>query len=75
MRLIFHSRGGYEEGASGTTFNRNAFQQHNWCGRWGDYYASQRYPRTWKIRKWLKKITLVFTELKQKIGADQSDLR
>ena len=39
----------------GTSFNRSETKTHQWAGRWDDFYASQKHPRTWKLRKWLKK--------------------
>lgn len=61
MRLIVKLRGGYDEGASGSTFNRGQNYEHEWAGRWNDCFASQRYPHTWKIRKWLKRAIQAFT--------------
>lgn len=61
MRLVVKYRGGYDEGASGSTFNRGQNYEHQWAGRWGDFYASQKHPHTWKARKWLKKLTSAFT--------------
>jgi hypothetical protein len=66
MRLIVKYRGGYDEGASGSSFNRSKDREHEWAGRWDDFFASQRYPRTWKIRKWLKKLMRVFTRRSRK---------
>lgn len=66
MRLVIQYRGGYDEGASGSTFNRGQNREHGWAGRWSDFYAAQRYPKTWKIRKWLKSLTQVFTRRSQK---------
>jgi len=56
MRLVVYARGGYEEGASGMTFNRShmALNGQAWAGRWGEYFLRQRYPRTWMIRKAIK---------------------
>ena len=43
MRLIVKHRGGYDEGASGSTFNRGQNYEHQWAGRWGDYYLMQKH--------------------------------
>lgn len=57
MRLIVNHRGGYDEGASGSTFNRGQNYEHEWAGRWGDYYLMQKHPRTWRFRKILRKLS------------------
>jgi|DEB0MinimDraft_6_1074348.scaffolds.fasta_scaffold194589_2 hypothetical protein len=26
-------------------------ESNKWAGRWGEFYASQKHPKTWRLRK------------------------
>ena len=59
MRFVFPVT---SEG-DGTTFNNVDIPISPWAGRWGDFYAMQRYPLTWRIRKFLRSM-----KWKMKVG-------
>lgn len=57
MRLVVHQRGGYDDGADGSTFNRSVdpVKAPVWGGRWDDYFRQQRHPIFWRLLKLIKR--------------------
>jgi hypothetical protein len=57
MRLVVHQRGGYDDGADGSTFNRSVdpVKAPAWGGRWDDYFRQQRHPIFWRLLKLIRR--------------------
>lgn len=57
MRLIVYQRGGYDDGADGSTFNRSVdpVKAPAWGGRWDDYFRQQRHPIFWRLLKLIRR--------------------
>jgi len=55
MRLVVHQKGGYGDGASGTSFNREPVKPTHWGGNWDEYFRKQKHPIFWRLVKLLKR--------------------